>query len=283
MSRLKSSVTVIFILVCFSSLAYAQKQYMDTIEVGSSVNTYLRIKGMDIKNINIAGSNNVAFQNSNGVVMFMAKQANFQPTNMLVIAPDTVLQFYLRYNASPKKTLYQYNLKKNTSNVFISGAQEATPGEEGSESKLRLSYNPTSFQLLKGAKPNLNAGLIRNKILFRVTTIAADHENIYFVITVMNNTPINYPIDYVNFEVRSRKSLRASGQQSVYPQYVSSPDNVKIANPHQSIKLMYGLTKFALREDEILTITIFEKAVTSKGRQYKIDLNSNDFNAITNL
>ena len=126
MYRLKNSLTVTLILSCLSLVSYAQRQYMDTIEVGTAVNTYLRIKGMDIKNINIAGSNNVAFQNSNGVVMFMAKQANFQSTNMLVIAPDTVLQFYVRYNASPKKTLYQYNLKKSSPGVFMSGAQEST-------------------------------------------------------------------------------------------------------------------------------------------------------------
>jgi len=129
----------------------------------------------------------------------------------------------------------------------------------------------------------LNVGLIRNRILFRVTTLSEDHDNIYFVVTVTNNTPINYQIDNVNFEVRSRKSLRTSGQQAVYPAYVESPENPHVANPHQGITLMYGLTKFALRDDEILTITIFEKAVTSKGRQYRLDITSSDFNSITNL
>lgn len=286
--RNKGLLTILLLFLLAPAGAYAQKQYLDTIEVCSSLNTYLKIKGIDIKTINVAGSNNVSYQNVGGVVMFKAARENFESTNMLVIATDTIFQFFLRYNPHPKKSLYQYSFGRAVpkapslqAEIALSTPSTATLVDEPEQAK--PAYNAASFKSLIETRSNLNVGQIRDRVMFRLPLIAQDKKNIYFLIKIMNNSTINYAIDNVNFEVRSRKTVHTSGQQAVYPPYTESTENLGVIGPRKQVILMYALNKFALRSDELLTITVFEKSATSKGRQFKIDVDSSDFNSIITL
>lgn len=278
----------VFLLLLSPAGAFAQKQYLDTIEVSSSLNTYLKIKGLDIKTINVAGTNNVSYQNVGGVIMFKASRGFFESTNMLVIASDTIFQFFLRYNPHPKRSLYQYSFVKapvKTAPVQKEGAESAIPPTSQVEEtdQIKPAYNAISFKELEETRFNLNAGQIKDRVMFRLPVIAQDKKNIYFLIKIMNNSAINYVIDNINFEVRSRKTMHTSGQQAVYPAYTESNENSGVVGPRKQNTLMYALNKFALRSDELLTITVFEKSTTSKGRQFKIDVDSSDFNSIITL
>lgn len=280
----------IFPLLLAPSVLLAQRQYTDTLDICPGFNTYLKIKGMDIKTLNIAGNNGIKYQNVSGVIMFMAAKENFAPTNMLVIGADTVLQFYIRYVEHPKKSLYQYNIGQPINrggsgqlSGSASSISEKSPTDDAEGALAKPVFNAKSFKALKLVKSNVSLGLIKNKMLIRIPVIAQDADNIYFVLSISNNSPINYMIDNVNFEVRSRKTMKTSGQQAVYPSYVEGTDNPKSVNSKKLVVLLFGLTKFALRDDEILTVTVFEKSVSSKGRPFKLDISAHDFNSIIKL
>lgn len=239
----------------------------------------------------------------------------------MVIGTDTLVQFLIRYNPNPKQFLYSYNVAPKPPIVFSSTNQEirpepepekvAAPAEPASEPRTKgekkndvkseksvinpvvskpgekiikpISGIVSSFDKVYVKGPNTNIGLVKNNIKFRMTNLAVDKQHLYFVITITNNTQIEYNIDYLNFEVRSKGKMQETGMQSIYPEYKEYSKNKNVVNPDETVKLVYALDKFYLRDDEILTVSVFEKSSASKGRQYMLNVFARDFQLIENL
>ena len=270
-------ISITSLMVLCSNAFSQKKQFMDTIEVCMEKNAYIKISNFELKHIDVGGEDNVIFEEDLGVIKIKALNKDFKETNFLLIGTDTLIQFMIRYSANPKLYLYTYDL---TPKKIVEPVTEGNENTKKPDKPIEPGVSALSFEKVKEIKPNTNLGIVQNNIKFRITNLCVDKTDLYFVVTIANNTKVEYQIDYVNFEVRSRAKLKQSGLQSIFPEFISYKENVNVVNPGKTEKLIFALDKFYLRKDEILTISVFEKALSSKGRQYGIDLAASDFKSL---
>lgn len=314
MSQLNKQTIFLFIITFFLTISgsYAQaikKQFLDTLDLGMAKNTYLKVSSTRILSLDLGGDEGlILMEEDNGVIKLKAIKEKFPETNLLVICKDTLLQFIVRYEKLPKKTIYEYDLltlrskpnliaKQNISTAAlmkpnVETIPDNTKGKfEKSESisvgkpktDIKLTSYP-DFKLLSSQKANISLGEVKEGIKLRLMKLYVKDESMYFGMNMNNSTPIDYNIDYVSFEVRSKSSaLAATSLQSVYPTYKEPDNNANQVPAQGSVDLSYEIEKFGLRSDEILVITIFERSSASKGRSYTIKINSNDFSRIKKL
>lgn len=277
-------ITIFIALMC--SLSCLGQHKSPIIDVGKAKTTYIDIIGTTPLSIDVGGEEGAilfAQQAKSNIIKLKANKVNFTTTNMLVVCKDTLFQFLLRYVENPQKTLYKF-YKYTPSPVSASTENLPKKTKDTTVSPTMYNAEDTNFEQVRELEKNINIGEKKNHVILFLENIAVDKKHIYFKLRLRNGSKIDYPIDYLNFEVRTAgRRLRASSAQPLYPTYTEDPRNAKIVHSRTEQVLIYSLSKFALREDEILYITIFEKAVNTKGRQVKLRVRSTAWNDIINL
>lgn len=115
----------------------------------------------------------------------------------------------------------------------------------------------------------------------QVRNLLQDRDYFYFNLLAINKSAIEFPVDYVVFEIKPVKTKKKTQtEQSIYARYVPDKGNDPVIYPLIAQKLIYSTRKFALRDDEVLRVRLYEKSVNSKGRQYEFTVPAKKFNKV---
>lgn len=272
---------LLFVFPLGASAQKLQDGITDIIYIGQQKNSYIEIAGDDVETVDIgAVEGKILYEQlpNTNIIKLKAAEANFKETNMLVVGVDTVLQFLLRFDTNPAKTLYKYSVsipnKRKSPNRQSSITDTLDAGSTPIETKI-------DFSRAKNLRPNMYNVDMASGVKGTLLNIAQDGHKMYFAIRVDNMSKIDYHIDAANFEIRTRsRNLRKTAGQSNMPSFNEAPDNPQIIKIGEEARLYYAIDIFPLRPDETLFITIFEKNEVSKGRQLNIKVYNNDFNKI---
>lgn len=257
------------------------KEYMDVIYVGKHKNTYLQIRNFRIKSIDLGGGpSQVLFTvDQNGLVKLRALKANFAETNMLVTTSDRLFQFLVKYSEN-QKTLYTYAPDAATK-ALLKPANTVLPSAPANGT-LKSTITPVGFEKAYMVKANIHGVDDENEDLrLDLKNLLQDKQFFYWVFQIHNKSRIEYPIDYLGFEVRNKgKETKNKTIQSFYPGYRGDPRNSSVIPAGQEKLVCYATEKFALRDDEEMHISLFEKSNNSKGRQYKVKVSAKQFKKV---
>jgi hypothetical protein len=257
------------------------KEYLDVIYVGKHKNTYLQIKNFRVKSIDLGGGpGQVLFTvDQNGLVKLRALKTNFAETNMLVTTSDRLFQFLVKYSEN-QKTLYTYAPDATTKAILKPTNAALSP--TASNGTLKGTATPLGFERAYMVKANIHGVKDENDDLrLDMKNLLQDKQFFYWVFQIHNKSSIEYPIDYLGFEVRNKgKETKNKTIQSFYPGYRGDPRNSTVIPAGQEKLVCYATEKFALRGDEEMYISLFERSNNSKGRQYKVKVSAKQFKKV---
>ncbi|MEI6949763.1 DUF4138 domain-containing protein [Paraflavisolibacter sp. H34] len=296
-----------FLISCCWILAAAatprDSSYFKTIYVIKSMNTYVQFTGVKPKSINVGGSTGdfLWSVDPGGIVMFKAVRKNFPATNMLVTTKDTVLQFRIEYGVGGKgdrinKIDLSFNgrysgVEKTAADRRHDSLNKLLKTKPYSEAEILVrdaanpseyqgDFQPASFGAVRQARREVKRVNFGDGYgMLSLVNFLQDKDFFYFVLGFENRSKIEFPIDYLSFEVKSVKPAQKNEtDQRFYAKYVPDPTNAKVIFSGDRKRLIYATRKFALRRDEELHIKLFERSVNSKGRQYEMVLRQKVFN-----
>lgn len=254
------------------------------IQVGRNKTTYLIVAGTTPVSADIGGEPGAilyAQQEKSTIIKLKANKDYFANTNMLIVCKDTIFECELVFSANPlitRDSLIYHGTSTEDHTEIIDKERKDDNIATGAVNDEQI------FNNVRNLRKNISLAELNNKMIFYLDNIAVTKENVYFKLRIKNNTKIDYEIDYLNFQVESVKHmLKASSSQSLFPGYVEDQNNKRIISAKKEEILVYSLKKFALREDEVLYITLFEKTDNSKGRQVKLRVRAAVFDNVKAL
>lgn len=274
----KISITGCFLL----RIIFCSAQSKTVIEVGSQKTTYIEFKGIIIKS-NSIGNESIGQQLNNGILQLRAKET-FKETNMLIIAADSLIEFTLRYNPSPAKTLYQFNYSQPVTQVKEASASKSYSPLEQKPVKDNNAKNETltvqrAFSKLTAQKVRYGIGMANAQMKIVCNKIYCDDEYIYISFLFSNSINMEYKVDGVKYVVVTRKKLFNKSQvRNNYLEALEDKRNPTFIVNKSPITLNYALKKFALRDDEQLVVNFYEQTTSSRGRNLTIKINANVLN-----
>lgn len=150
---------------------------------------------------------------------------------------------------------YIYNLKAKKGDL----APSATP-------VARVDNNITYLEklaetALKTPKKIHYIGTRKNKVDFSIDNIFVNDEYVLFVISIANNSNINYDIDIMKYFFADKKVSKNAVQQELPQEPINLGQKYQIKTIKGKEKIQYPLMfrKFTIPDDKLLRIEIFEK------------------------
>lgn len=304
--RFKAVLMLFFSVLSF--MLYAkQPDYYKTLYIQKNMNSYVHFTKAKLLSIDVGGSSSDILWavDKNNIVKFKALRENFPPTNMLVTTHDTIIEFKIMYGVSSTNMM---NIDLSFGHFSIDGEvslaekskvkmvdslkdkpleeAEIIMGEAETPSEYLGSFTPLNFANARAfGKKVKRVNNTDGYNIFSLIYFTQDRDFFYWTVQLNNRSPIEFPIDYVVFEVKGNKPAKKSQtSQSFYARYVPDSLNAKVVYSQEKGNLVFSTRKFAIRRDETLRIRIFERSVNSKGRQYEIGLEQKKFiNSVKNI
>jgi conjugative transposon TraN protein len=173
---------------------------------------------------------------SDNLLLVKAGCRNFSPTNLSVLTSDgSVYSFLLRYDSLPVALVYKVPVQLKASiQTYANGIID-------------------NRQSMRG---------IKNKswdVISKVTGIYIKDEIIYYQLSILNESSIDYDIDFLRFYIRDkRKSKRTATQENeLKPVYIAG--NTREVKANGRSILVVALEKFTIPDGKFLAIEIGEK------------------------
>lgn len=255
--------------------------------------TYIQIQGTPLEKIEIGGEDSVIiykqFQTTQGTFIQLSSQydTGFIATNMLLVCKDTVMQYDLVFKQTLPQTMYTVVYRG------LPGVGKILPASDPPMDSLVINGDlrvPTATMLrMQQLSRNVNVAVASNRLVFLLDNIGVDSQYIYFKVRLRNSSQVDYNVDYLKFIVESQRKRKAftartiMPSQSLYPSYVEAPTNAKVIKAKEQQELIFALNKFALSEEELLSIVMKERTDNSKGRVVELKVRPAAFNNIVRL
>jgi len=257
---MKKHILIISFIMVFT-LAKAQKnQPLDTIYANDKKNVALFFP--EPIRQGITGSENFVFTyNREKEQYFGLLQAKpGAESNLLVISnTGSIFSYIVRY----KKQLTQLN-------HFIPESKRI--GNEKSLSKLpkmeiekekRLTEKTHYYQRFCSYLVNKKQQIRRLKkqkegITLSIENIVFDKEELYFVIEIVNNSSLDYDLNFLNLTVQTRKKGKKKSLQSIYQEPVFKYKLPLKIKEKETKKLVYVLPKFSISNQHFVVLQLTE-------------------------
>ncbi len=249
-------------LLVFSvfTVANAQTIKLDTIYANDKKNVALFFP--EPIRQGITGSENFVFtynrEKEQHFGLLQAQPGN--ESNLLIINKNgAVFSYIVKYKKELKKL-----------NYFIS--ESAAIGNEISKEK--HVQNKTTVPSIEFNKSNYYkrfcSYLLKRRIQIRglkkrnsnieleIENIVFDAEELYFVISIENNSTLDYDINFLNFSIEIRKRGKKKSMQRLFQAPVFKHQLPKKIKEGNKVRLVYVLPKFSLSKERILLLRINE-------------------------
>ncbi|AIY12099.1 DUF4138 domain-containing protein [Cellulophaga baltica] len=253
-----------FIISAFSPRlcsAQATTQILDTIYANDTKNVALFFP--EPIRQGVTGADNFVFTyNREKEQYFGLLQAKpGKESNLLVINRNgSIFSYIVRYKSQLSKLNY---FVPNASSI---GNEKPIAKDTIKVNKVEDLVDNRTFYYTKFSSYLLNRnkriGRIKKRngdIVLRVENIVFDKEELYFVIQIENNSPMDYDLNFLNLSIETRQKGKKKSLQSLYqlPIYKHNLPS-KIAEG-KMIRFVYVLPKFSLSNDRRAILELNEK------------------------
>lgn len=211
----------------------------------------------------ITGSENFVFTyNREKAQHFGLLQATpGKESNLLIISTNgSVFSYIVRY----KERLTRVNYFVPDSSSI--GNEKPYSSKSGNKNELKdqgsdrnYYYRRFSDYLLKHKE---KIGRIRERtdgIVLSVENIVFDREELYFVITIENESSLDYDLNFLNFYIETRKKGKRKSVQRLYQEPIFKYNVPVRISENEKERLVYVLPKFSLGDDKMVVLELKEK------------------------
>lgn len=174
---------------------------------------------------------------ADNILLVKAASADFSETNLSVITGDgSLYSFSVCYLPNPPLWVYKLPVQKEASVASYANSLLDNPPV------IRAGYDK------KGA------------VEAKVTGIYIKGEVIYYQLSLLNQSPIDYDIAFLRFYIKDKKQPKRTAVQEVevVPQYVAG--NISNIKATSSSKVVVAMEKFTIPDEKYVAIEIGEKA-----------------------
>ena len=231
-----SMLNIFFSIAFFHSLTFGQnehKNYIDTIYLGLFKTALVEIKGIKLKGVNIGSHQSdisIGQQDSTSIILMKAKKRGFNETVLNIFGEDTTMQFLVRYEENPQKTLFTYILPGYNSNYTIGGdynnyrqkildelqaaqnkhIEDSLKGKTQLERNEKALMNPKNklFAGIRSKNQNINVGAINKGVRIYLQKIYKSGNLTYLMVRISN-----YSMS--QFQLNSFRITKGEGQGAV--------------------------------------------------------------------
>lgn len=285
---------ILFILFFFFSLKITA-QVTDTIEVSFTKSVYLIFP--EATNYD-RGSEDVLIKNPENKIIIQAAVENFEETNLFVQSGPEYYMFILKYSTNPKKLLFNYQVRKNTTSSVSATAPIITekvntsttspstqtsntptpnlPSEALGNEMIDQSVYTTKLESQKTTKETktthetnaiwanaqqqtiFNKGIVNGKISFIATNLYVYENYFYLKLSVINKSKINYDIDFIRFTIKNK----SKSVKKAADQYI---ELTPIYIHNKDIKTAPG-------QETIEYIYVFDKFTIEDNKKFNIEM-----------
>jgi hypothetical protein len=185
---------------------------------------------------------------ADNILLIKAASRYFDETNLTVITSDgSVYSFDVSYYTTPLISVYKFPIQNKTAIATYCNS---------------IIDNPKTMTGIKDASWNMIA---------RVDGIYIKDNAIYYQLDLINQSPIDYDVNFLRFYIRDKKKSKrtASQENELMPLHIAGNTSLVKANDHNSI--VVALDKFTIPDAKYLAIEIGEK---NGGRNLLLKLNN---------
>jgi len=238
-----------FIIFFFAWLAWYDSD-AQTIELSTDKTTSL-IFPFAIRHVD-RGTKDILVQDipeSPNILLVKAGLANFEPTNLSVVTTDgSVYAFPVRFNASPLAWVWQIPIRQQAAIATYANA---------------IAVNLLTMRGIRDRSYDMEA---------KVSGIYIKGQVIYYQLSLINTSPIDYDINFLRFYIRDKKRSKrtASQENEMVPLYVTGNTTTVKGCSHNTI--VVALEKFTVPDAKFLAIEINEH---SGGRHLLLKVHNN--------
>ncbi|MFL5789829.1 MAG: conjugative transposon protein TraN, partial [Flavisolibacter sp.] len=185
------------------------------------------------------GSKDVLVQQvkeADNILLVKAATNSFPETNLSVITSDgKMYSFIVVYEPKPAVWVYQIPSKGKES--------VATYAEN-------ILNNPRSLHGIKDNHWEMHS---------LVSGIYITGNVIFYQVKLMNQSPLDYDIDFIKFYIRDKKTVKRTSIQEIeiVPRYIAG--NSSVVKGNNTVTLVFALDKFTLADGKYLAIEFGEK------------------------
>lgn len=254
-------------IICIASLlAFSFMGYSQSKELELSKNKILQIvfpETITSTKISLPQQISVAVENN---VIYLQPKEEFPEANMTVITNNkSYYGFILRYNTEAK-----------TYNVFISSdealhSNSTTPVAQPENNKISPAQDSMVCVDSLPQRNNYKQILSRSGYLYADNSVKisqlyltlkgiyVDAKHTYLRLMIMNNTNINYDIEYFAFIIRAKTKGAATTEEQLQIVPIGSSENIQIVKSKETKEVVFAFEKFTLNPEKLLNIDLIEK------------------------
>lgn len=175
-------------------------------------------------------------KSAQNILLVKAACAGFAETNLSVVTEDgSLYSFLVTYQPAPSLLTYELPAKTTPSHAAVAA---------------RISDNPRTLSGVGGQAWGVKATL---------GGIYIKGDAMYYQLCLQNESPIDYPIDYLRFAVRDRKKAKRTAVQEVALSPLHSLGNTTSIKAYTTETLVVALPAFTLPDQKYLVIEMGEK------------------------
>jgi len=218
----------------------------------------------------ITGSENFVFtynrEKEQHLGLLQASPGN--DSNLLVISSNGLIFSYIvRYSDKLKNLNYfiselgsigKENQHPNDTILEFVENISATQPEKIKANKISHYQNFCSY-LLQSKQIIGNIKKRKEGVELRVKNIVFDGEELYFVINLKNDSPIDYEVSFLSIAVETKRMGKKKSMQKIVQEPVHKFRIPGIVSKGSSADFVYVLPKFSIAEDKIVVIDLKEE------------------------
>jgi conjugative transposon TraN protein len=222
------------------------------------------------------GSDDVVLKTTEKLnVVKLKGRPSFKETNLtLTTANGQYYSFLLNYSPNPDTLIYFF-----TSPLTAKQSEIKQELQDNRQEKTRDSVNlfqNNSKKVLDHTRtlPPVG-GRVKYKVGLILKGIYVSEQKMYFQVSVFNQSALAYDIDFIKFNVKSKRGLKKATIQEVelQPLYIFGANITTVSPADHQVNFVYVFDKFTLTNSKTLSIELWEK---NGERSVSFEVNSND-------
>jgi hypothetical protein len=252
--------TYIIILFIYCSNSILAQKPLDTIYANDKKNVALFFP--EPIRQGITGSENFVFTyNREKEQYFGLLQAKpGAESNLLVISnTGSIFSYIVRYKEQLSQLNYFIPESKRIGNEkSLSKLPKKEIEKEKRFNKKRNNYQRFCSYLVSKKKQIRRLKKKREGITLSIENIVFDKEELYFVIEIVNNSSLDYDLNFLNLTIQTRKKGKKKSLQSIYQEPVFKYKLPLKIKEKETKKLVYVLPKFSISDQRLVVLQLDE-------------------------
>jgi len=255
--------TILYLIIILSTaLGYCQEKDPIILEITDNKTTHL-IFSSPVQYFDYGTQDVGVLETPEGnIIKVKAAVEHFLETNLTVMTSNNVFySFLLRYNSNPKKLNYFFDTEDGK--IFLTSQTAVKQQAEIKEENANTNFEKICNNLISenDKRASYVTGIKKDKITVVLKNVLVDSKYIYLVLDAVNESAVNYDVDFIKFFVKPKKKNKKTSIQDLESTAIfkSNVPNVLIAQPESTTNFVYVFDKFTVSDDKKFVMELWEK------------------------